>query len=127
MSATEPAAAPVVYSASNPAPQYPGQQVQSIPRAAFTINARKNPSAGYALIAGLIAIFFNILLVPSVVAIVFGVRGLTRARQLAAEGEANTLRSTAVVGIVLGVTNLAFGVFQALVFIGAVSLSFFAG
>lgn len=103
---------PVIYSADNPAPQAPGMFPGAAPRTALVINAKNNPMAMYGFIAGLFAFFFNILLIPSVFAIVFGIRGFVRANQLAAAGETNTLKIFAVLGIVLGVLGGIGGLFQ---------------
>lgn len=129
----------VVYSASNPAPQSPAEggadgarALQpagvtldlSALRAAGTINARPNPQALYGLVAGVIAFFFNIFLVPSILAIVFSARGLARANQLAAEGATTTLRNAAIGGLALGIISGVIGLVEALVVVGSFSISF---
>jgi hypothetical protein len=130
----------VVYSASNPAPQSPaeggpGTGTATLPlagatldlsalRAAGTINARPNPQALYGLVAGVIAFFFNIFLVPSILAIVFSVRGLARANQLAAEGATTTLRNAAIGGLAMGIISGIIGLIEALVVVGSISISF---
>lgn len=120
------AAAPkVVYSASNPAPQYPGQEPTlgaQIP-AAMQIDARANPDAFYALVAGIGAIVFNLLLVPSILAIVFALRAFTRAKKLAAEGKENTLRGVAVVGLSLGIFGGVIGVVPVIAFVFSIVAS----
>ncbi len=93
-------------------------------RSAVTINARVNPMAFYGFLAGILGIVFNFLLVPSILAIVFSARGLARARQLQAEGQPNTLRVLAIVGLVLGILGSAFGLFQALLVIIGIVGSF---
>ncbi len=107
---------PVIYSAENPAPQYPGATPGS-PRAAVTINAKLNPLAVYSFVAGLVAFFFNFLLVPSGIAIVLGIKGLARAKQLAESGETNTAKPLAQIGIVLGVLGAVGGLFQVVLFL----------
>ena len=87
------------------------------PRAALVINAKNNPMAMYGFIAGLIAFFFNILLIPSVFAIVFGIRGFLRANQLAAAGETNTLKIFAILGIAFGILGGLGGLFQVGLFV----------
>lgn len=129
----------VVYSASNPAPQSPAEGgpdgARTLPpgavaldlsalRAAGTINARPNPQALYGLVAGVIAFFFNIFLVPSILAIVFSSRGLARANQLAAEGATTTLRNAAIGGLAMGIISTIIGLIQALVVVGSFSISF---
>lgn len=109
-------ATPVVYSAENPAPQYPGD-ISTAPRAAVTINAKLNPQAVYSFVAGLVAFFFNFLLVPSAIAIVLGIKGLARAKQLAAAGETNTAKVLAQIGIGLGALGAIGGLFQVGLFV----------
>ena len=124
-----PAGERVVYSASNPAPQYPGQLPTTLNAripAAMRIDARANPSAVYALIAGIGAVVFNVLLVPSILAIVFAVRAFKRAKELAAAGEQNTMRSLAVIGLSLGIFGGAIGLIQAFVFAFSIIASIFS-
>jgi hypothetical protein len=109
--ATATPAVPIIYSAENPAPQYPGA-TPGAPSAAITINAKLNPVAVYSFVAGLVAFFFNFLLVPSAIAIVLGIKGLARAKQLAEAGEVNTVKGLAQIGIVLGVLGAVGGLFQ---------------
>lgn len=122
---------PVVYSASNPAPQQPGQFAPPgapgyAPRAAMTIDARQNPMSVYALVAGIISFFANILLVPSILAVVFGLRALGRSKEIAASGQVDRTRGLAVAGLILGVVGGAFGLFQGLLFvIGFLPMIFF--
>lgn len=128
---TLPAPVPVVYSASNPAPQQPGQFAPPgapgyAPRAAMTIDARQNPMSVYALVAGIISFFANILLVPSILAVVFGLRALGRSKEIAASGQVDRTRGLAVAGLILGVVGGAFGLFQGLLFvIGFLPMIFF--
>lgn len=130
-SAGAPAPVPVVYSASNPAPQQPGQFAPPgapgyAPRAAMTIDARQNPMSVYALVAGIISFFANILLVPSILAVVFGLRALGRSKEIAASGQVDRTRGLAVAGLILGVVGGAFGLFQGLLFvIGFLPMIFF--
>lgn len=129
--ATSPAPVPVVYSASNPAPQQPGQFAPPgapgyAPRAAMTIDARQNPMSVYALVAGIISFFANILLVPSILAVVFGLRALGRSKEITASGQVDRTRGLAVAGLILGVVGGAFGLFQGLLFvIGFLPMIFF--
>lgn len=114
--------APVIYSASNPAPQYPGQiPAPGAPgytaRAAVTLDARQNPMAVYSFVAGIIAFFFNVLLVPSILAVVFGSRALTRSNQLRAAGQEDKTRGLAVAGLALGVVGGVWGLIQGIFFI----------
>lgn len=129
----------VIYSAANPAPQSPAEGGAdgraalpiagatldlSALRAAGTINARPNPQALYGLIAGVVAFFFNIFLVPSVLAIVLSLRGLARANQLAAEGATTTLRNAAIGGLAMGIISGIIGLIEAFVVVGSISISF---
>ncbi len=133
--ATAPAA-PIVYSASNPAPQSPAEGGPGSPVAlspslsrvssAMSLDARANPMAVYGLIAGIVAFFFNVFLVPSIVAIVFSARGLARANQLAAEGKTTTMRNAAVGGLAMGVISAIIGLVESLVFVGVLSAGFFS-
>lgn len=106
---------PVVYSAENPAPQLPGQAVR--PRSAITVNARVNPMAFYGFVTGVISLFFNLFLVPGILAVVFSVRGLAKARQLQAAGESTTLRSLAILGLVLGLVGDGIAIVQFVLFL----------
>ena len=112
----------VVYSASHPAPQSPSESPEfggAIP-AAVQIDARANPAALYGLIAGIVAVVFNVLLVPSILAIIFSVRGLSKARQLATAGNVNTMRFFAVAGLVMGIFAAIAGLVSAALFIGTI-------
>lgn len=127
---------PVIYSASNPAPQSPAEggpgtpsfSVPALSRvsAAMSLDARVNPMALYGLIAGIVAFFFNVFLVPSIVAIVFSARGLARANQLAAEGKVTTMRNAAVGGLAMGVISAIIGLVESLVFVGVLSSGFWS-
>ena len=125
-----PLAAPrVIYSASNPAPQSPSESPEfggPIP-AAVQIDARANPMALYALIAGIVAVVFNVLLVPSILAIVFGVKGIGRARELAATGQVSTMRGLAVAGLVLGIFGGAVSLISSVSFLWSVLASIAVG
>lgn len=125
-----PAPAPVVYSASNPAPQQPGQFAPPgspgyAPRAAMTIDARQNPMSVYALVAGIISFFANILLVPSILAVIFGLRAFARSREIAAAGQIDRTKSLATAGLILGIVGGALGLFQGLmVLVGFIPVIF---
>ena len=106
----------VVYSADNPAPQAPGD-VPAIAYSTRTINARLNPMALYGFIAGIVAVVFNLLLVPSILAIVFSARGLTRANQLQAQGESQNLKVLAILGLLFGIGGGIWGLIQAAIFV----------
>jgi hypothetical protein len=118
-----PATAPVIYSASNPAPQSPGQYSTATSlRSVTSVNTKVNPQAIYAFMTGIVAVFFNFLLVPGILAIVFAVRGLKRASQLQAEGQTNTLRTFAIIGLVMGIFGTITGIVQvAVVVVGILS------
>jgi hypothetical protein len=90
--------------------------MSAIPAAA-QVDARANPAAMYALIAGVVAIVFNVLLVPSILAIVFASSGIKRSRELAAAGHANTMRALSVTGLVLGIFGAVSAVIPVVVFI----------
>ena len=110
-----PAAAPlppVVYSASNPAPQRPDPYGQArvidlrntvlSTAPGRTIDARVNKHAFYGFVAGLISLFFNLFFAVSIVAIIFSGMGIARARQLQAQGAPSTLMGIAVAGLAMG-------------------------
>ncbi|UDF13217.1 hypothetical protein LH407_13825 [Antiquaquibacter oligotrophicus] len=118
----------VVYSAANPAPQEQGATAgpgapTGTTSALMTIDARSNPRAIYALVAGVLAIVFNLFLVPSILAIVFGVSALSRAKTLAATG-APTLSGPAIAGLVLGILGALGGIVQAVLFIFSIVAGF---
>lgn len=117
---------PVIYSAENPAPQAPNDRpVPTIDlRGMTSVNTRLNPAALYGFIAGLIGLFFNFLLVPSILAIVFSARGLVRANQLNSEGLTPNLRVFAVIGLVLGIFGSVTGLVQAIIVIVTIIGSF---
>lgn len=117
---------PVVYSASNPAPQRPDPYAPG--RAATwgtavlstapgrVIDASVNRDAFYGFIAGLVSIFFNIFFAVSIIAVVFSVKGMARARQLRAEGAPSTLMGLAVAGLAMGVLSTVIAVVSFIVF-----------
>lgn len=108
---------PVVYSASNPAPQAPGAYGAATSvgqvRSAVSINAKLNPMAMNGFIAGLVSVFFNVLLVPGILAIVFSIRGIVRANQLQAAGEQSTLKVFAIAGLLMGIFGTVTGLITA--------------
>lgn len=119
---------PVIYSAANPAPQAPNAYgppgAVVVPRSAVTINARINPMAFNGLVAGIVAMLFNVLLVPSILAIVFSVKGLAKARELSAAGQTTTLRTLAIIGLVLGIFSAIGGIIQGAIFVGTIVSGF---
>lgn len=117
----------IVYSAENPAPQAPGHTPSASMSSAVTVNTRVNPMAVYGLIAGIFALFFNFLLVPAVLAIVFSVRGLTTARKLESAGHTQTLKTIAAIGLILGIVGLVIGVVQFGALLFALAGSFVSG
>jgi hypothetical protein len=97
-------AAPVIYSAENPAPQRPDPYAQSyqgtpVP-AASTINVSVNRNAMVGFVTGIIALFGISILGP--VSLVFSALGFVKARQLAAQGTKANLMVFSVIGLVLG-------------------------
>ncbi len=117
---------PVVYSASNPAPQRPdpyapgrvatwGTAVLST-APGRVIDASVNRDAFYGFVAGLVSIFFNIFFVVSIIAVIFSVRGMARARQLRAEGAPSTLMGLAVAGLAMGVLSTVIAIVSFVVF-----------
>lgn len=97
----------VVYSAANPAPQSPAEVGR--PAAALTVTRALNPAATTAFAAAVISIFVDFLLIPSIVAIVFGVRAIARANQLIADGQpaAAGTRALAIVSIIIASSSAA--------------------
>lgn len=115
----------MIYSASNPAPQSPSDSPEfgGTVHAAVRIDARANPMAVYALVAGIGAVIFNVLLVPSILAIVFGAKAIRRASELAAAGQANTMRGLAIIGLVLGIFGGAISLISTVSFLWSVLAS----
>jgi len=60
---------------------------------------------------------FNLWLVPSILAIVFSARGLTRANQLQAQGESQNLKVLAILGLLFGIGGGIWGLIQAAIFV----------
>lgn len=120
-------AAPVIYSAANPAPQSPGAYGTS--RSALwtnalitaapgrNIDARVNKYAFYGFICGIISLFFNLFFVLSILAIVFSALGISRARQLKAQGAPSTLMNLALVGLGAGLLSTGIAVFGFVIFV----------
>ena len=71
----------------------------------------------YALVAGIASVVFNVLLIPSILAIVFAASAFKRAKELAAAGKPNTMRQLAVVGLCLGIFGAIIGVVPVIAFI----------
>jgi hypothetical protein len=78
----------------------PAPAVSAPMRNIFTIDARQNRMSVAALVTGLIGLFGFSVLGP--VAIVFGLIGISRARQLRAQGTAGSTLVLATVGFVAG-------------------------
>ncbi|MCU1440488.1 MAG: hypothetical protein JWP85_1485 [Rhodoglobus sp.] len=119
---TSPSAAPVIYSASSPAPQRPDPYATmgvgpSTPRAAMSIDARANRNAMIGFVTGIIAMVFNFLGILGPVAIVFSALGIVKARQLKAQGAANNLMVFALIGLLLGLIATIIGFVTFIVFI----------
>lgn len=76
------------------------------------------------LVAGIVALLFNVLLVPSILAIVFSVKGLAKARELSAAGQTTTLRTLAIIGLVLGIFSAIGGLAQGAIFVGTILSGF---
>lgn len=93
----------VVYSATNPAPQSPADLGRPVPAIAMT--RALNPAATTAIAMAAVSVFLNFLLIPSVAAIVFGVRAIARANQLAAAGQPASSKTLAVVAIVIALLS----------------------
>lgn len=93
----------VVYSAANPAPQSPAEMgVQAAP---LVVTRALNPAATTAIALAAVSVFLNFLLIPSIAAIVFGVRAIMRANQLAAAGQPASSKTLAVVAIAVAVAS----------------------
>jgi len=67
--------------------------------------ARRNTLAIASLVLGIASLLFNPLLVPSILAIVFGVRGRAAAVQLGGRGFATAGLITGIIGIAFGVLS----------------------
>ncbi|MCJ1705010.1 DUF4190 domain-containing protein [Rathayibacter sp. VKM Ac-2926] len=93
------------------APQYPvtpgsGPAPGYGPAAGYgAAPARRNSLAIASLVLGIASILINPLLVPSILAIVFGVRGRAASAQLGGRGFATAGLITGVIGIVFGVLS----------------------
>lgn len=107
----------VIYSASNPAPQSPAEQHVHPP--ALVVIRAVNPAAVTAIAAAAVSVFINVLFIPSIVAIVFGIRAIVRANQLTAAGQPGGTKVLGVVAIAVAVaTALVSVVFSLAVFVG---------
>lgn len=73
----------------------------AVPTPAFTTTASKNGIATAALVLGIVALLLDLLLVPTVLAIVFGAIGISRAGNRGGTG-----RARAIVAIALAVVAL---------------------
>ncbi len=115
---------PVIYSAANPAPQAPNTYgppgAGVVSASTITLNARVNPMAFNGLVAGIVAMLFNVLLVPSILAVIFSIKGLAKARELTAAGQTTTLRTLAIIGLVLGIFSGIGGIIQGAIFVGTI-------
>lgn len=105
---------------SRPAPAAYGTDPGSNPYAvpARTGAAGRNPMATASLVLGILSLVVNILLVPSILAIVFGLRG--RAASAVAGG-----RGLATAGLVMGIVGIVGSAIS--FFVNLVSLSGFSG
>jgi hypothetical protein len=110
----------VVYSAANPAPQSPADHGHQA--AALTVTRALNPAATTAFAAAVISIFLNFLLIPSIVAIIFGVRAVARANQLVAEGQ-----PVAVGTKILGIISIVIAIGSAVSWIVFFLIAFVSG
>jgi hypothetical protein len=117
--APSPAAAPPpVYSAENPPPLVPGQVLRPAPVLNVrSINASVNRNAMIGFTTGVISVFFNVLFVLAPIAIVFSIMGLSRARQLKAQGATTTLAGFAWAGLAAGVFAAVLALVQVVVFL----------
>lgn len=92
-------------------------------RTALTINAQQNRSAVVALVTGLIGLFGFSVLGP--VAIVFGILGITKARQLKAQGAAsNSTMGIAAIGLAAGAVATLFLLIAIIGFIAAFTVDY---
>lgn len=93
----------VVYSATNPAPQSPAQVGQQA--SPLVVTRALNPAATTAIALAAVSVFLNFLLIPSIAAVVFGVRAIVRANQLAAAGQPGGSKTLAVIAIAIAVAS----------------------
>ena len=106
-----------------PDPYAPAAPVAGTPaRAAFTIAARQNRMAVAALVTGLIGLFGFSLLGP--VAIVFGLIGISRARQLKAQGTAGSTLVLATIGFVAGLIATFILIVAIIAFVVSISFDY---
>lgn len=111
------AAKPPVYSAQNPPPLAPGHVPPARVFGSRTTNVSINRNAMIGFVTGLVALFFNVLFVLAPIAIVFSIMGLSRARQLRAQGATTTLGVYAGIGLATGLFSALVGIIQVVVFL----------
>ena len=93
------------------------------PRTAFTINAQQNRSALVALVTGLVGLFGFSVLGP--VAVVFGILGIVKARQLKAQGvSSSSTMGMAAIGLAAGVVATVLLLVAVVAFIAAFTLDY---
>lgn len=116
-----PTTQPPVYSAGNPAPVRPDPYAApptlagSVARTGIDTRANRNAMIGF--ITGIIALFVGIIPILAPVAIVFSILGITKARQLKAQGAPSTLMTFAVIGLGAGIISGITGLLTLIAFI----------
>lgn len=119
------ASSPIIYSASNPAPERPDPYAAVPPLAAAganrVIDLRLNRYASIGFLTGLISLFFNAFFVLAPIAIVFSILGLRTAARLKAQGIPNTGGSIAWVGLACGVIGVLISIVTLILFIASIT------
>jgi hypothetical protein len=123
MPGTAPAAPPPVYSAQNPPPLVPGATPLVSPFSTRTIDARVNRNAMVGFVTGVISVFFNVLFLLAPIAVVFSIMGLSKARQLRAQGATTTLAGFAWAGLATGLFAIVAGLIQVIAFVVSITSS----
>jgi hypothetical protein len=118
-----PSTPPPVYSAANPPPLIPGATPSASPFGVRTVAANVNRNAMIGFITGIISVFFNLLFLLAPIAIVFSIMGLSRARQLKAQGAPTTLAGFAWAGLGAGVFSALIGLIQVIAFVVSIATS----
>lgn len=119
-----PTAPPPVYSATNPAPARPDPYAtQPYPTGALVrgIDTRANRNAMIGFIVGIIALFVGVIPFLSPIAIVFSILGITKARQLKAQGAPSTLMVFALIGLGAGILSGITGLVTLIAFIASIT------
>ena len=116
----------VVYGANSPAPQRPDPYAPAVPaaapRTALSISVGQNRVALIALILGVIGVFGFYIASPA--AVVLGAIGISKARQLKAQGAAGASLVPSAIGVVTGLIGTILLVVTVIGFIAAFTIDY---